>query len=366
MNCPACAAGAQPTGVEKKFIVPSLAGEIRFAYALCGSCGHLFVSNPLSQEDLAKYYRASLMLRKEDVSEIEREVFSGQARFAAPSGKILEIGCDTGQFLDHLKEKRGCETYFSEHSEAALAVLRKKGLHKAFDPASSPAFDCIVIRHTLEHVESPYEFLKDWLGRLSPAGRFFIEVPDWTIVDQSTDRLTFEHLQHFTLASLTTLFDRLGLQLAGFEFAITPGYTTSSNRVIRVLAARNPSLAGGRRQAVLRHLADSDGLKYQGLRRLLEQNKGKKVAFYAASWGSADLLLNGGITPRDVAAIFDVDARKQGKEFHGVRVHPPEAVKTIRPDVIVVNSSYFLEIEAALAGLGYSGRIVRVSDLAAV
>lgn len=365
-ECPACGTKFALThSYEKKYRVDALERDVSCRYASCPCCGFLFVANPLDSATLQKYYECALTLRKDSVDSIELGVFHEQYLFMnlkprGQSSAVLEIGCDTAQFLDYVAKQGRVETYYLEYSKAACEIIEKKGIHKKVNPDSKTLFDCIVARHVLEHISEPLLFLREWSSSLSESGHFFIEVPDWTFLDNKTDRLTFEHLNHFTLPSLSILLDRAGLAIKSHAFTQTPGYHTSSGRVLRILANRNPALnAKSRSAAIADYLSQADHQIYAAVRKLIAGHAGKKIAFYAASWLSSDFLLNAGIDPKEIAAVFDIDVRKQGKLFHGVPVCSPKEFKKINPDLIIINSSYFVEIENELRALGYKGEIYK-------
>lgn len=77
-------------------------------------------------------------------------------------------------------------------------------------------FDVIYLRHVLEHVYNPVEFLKEITKHLTPDGVLVIEVPN---INNGTSRVFGKfsasiyapyHLQHFTEDNLKVLLDKLG------------------------------------------------------------------------------------------------------------------------------------------------------------
>jgi len=368
-ECPTC--GTQDfskNNFEQTYYVEPFLATVTYDFRVCETCGFFFVSNPLSQDSLDTYYAKAKTLRKTEVDAIETAVFASQLAFierrrpVQAGAKMLEVGSDTGQFLDFVHKSSSISTYFLELGDEAVRLIEAKKVHHNYLKASTPAIDVLVVRHTLEHLVKPFHFLNEWSGKLSATGRIFIEVPDWTFLDSQTDLTTFEHVNHFALPNLSLLLDRAGFILEDFEYQITPGYHTTPNRVLRVLAQPKPKTISERTSATFQHIEKNTARLYQGVKNVFSKNSGKKIAFYGASWTSGDILMNAKIRAHDVIAVFDVDQRKQGQDFHGVPVLSPQNISKMQPDIIVINSSYETEIEGNLRAMGYRGQLVLSSS----
>ena len=369
-ECPCCASTElTETGIEKSYWVNPLSKRVTYTYTLCDRCGFYFTRNPLPQEELETYYERSETLRSLEVDAVERVVFEDQSNFMARRGalagqRILEVGCDTAKFLDFLRLERGAETYFDEKSQVARDLIAQRNLHIATDAHPDLKYDFIVLRHILEHIVEPASWLGSLSQRLATSGQFFIEVPDWTYVDHFTDAITFEHVNSFSLGSLTLLLERARLVVTDLQFTRTAGYPTTSNRVLRVLAEVRP---GDERQdrlhAIRENFAVTYGNLYRAVERLRRESPTQTIALYAASWFSQDLLHNSALGPADVVAVFDSDPRKSFTDFFGIRVLPPPEVHRVRPDVMLVLSSYEDQIADSLMRDGYTGRIIKLSTL---
>lgn len=100
-----------------------------------------------------------------------------------PSDILLEIGCNTGKFLErinsHVSEVRGLE-----FNEIAAEKARSKGLEVAnesieeYSGAHTEEFDVICAFQVLEHVTNVGSFLNSALRALGPNGRLIFSVPN--------------------------------------------------------------------------------------------------------------------------------------------------------------------------------------------
>jgi ubiquinone/menaquinone biosynthesis C-methylase UbiE len=143
-----------------------------------------------------------------------------QALLRRPPGRILDVGCGSGNFLAALRRK-GWEVYATEFSDAAVAMARNRGItvhHGSVEDArySDDFFDAITMWHVLEHVPAPRETLDELRRILKPDGLLVIEVPDSASLTFRLCRRDWmgldipRHLQHFTPATLVRLLNDTG------------------------------------------------------------------------------------------------------------------------------------------------------------
>ncbi len=141
-------------------------------------------------------------------------------------GKVLDIGCSNGVFLDLFKES-GWETWGVEPSENS-ETARKKG-HKVmkgfFEKVNLPKnyFDLVIMNHTLEHMDSPVSVLKKVSGILKKDGILLVDVPNFgSLLSKLMGNkwpylLPDEHKWQFTKASLTEIFKEGGYRVLYWE-----------------------------------------------------------------------------------------------------------------------------------------------------
>ncbi len=84
-------------------------------------------------------------------------------------GKLLDIGCSTGEFIAALEWKSGA--YGMEISDHAKAIATKNGIRFDRDIFNSEAFfDLIIFRGTIQHIDTPFAYLKQSFKALKPGG----------------------------------------------------------------------------------------------------------------------------------------------------------------------------------------------------
>jgi SAM-dependent methyltransferase len=102
----------------------------------------------------------------------------------AGGGRLLEIGCAYGFFLDEAKPWFAYRAG-TEYSEAGAELARKcadavhvGGLDAIPKGGSGERFDAIVLIHTIEHVYDPVALLVGLMEHLAPGGWIVVATPD--------------------------------------------------------------------------------------------------------------------------------------------------------------------------------------------
>lgn len=187
--------------------------DIKVSY--CKNCSFVFQSSAYNNiydqqiEKLYKNYKITNMYNFPNRSfhNIKAMEFISEFIDNRIDFNILEIGSNRGDFLYLLKEKfpqinvLGCEpTEFDE--------LKVPTINSSFDPKLfSMKFDLIILRHTLEHIKFPKEFVQSLKSLVNPEGKIFIEVPNLiNSLKNYIEDFTPDHVNFFTLKSLSEVF----------------------------------------------------------------------------------------------------------------------------------------------------------------
>lgn len=180
-SCPACDGGEHAPFVE----------IYGFAYHECGSCGHLFLANPPSSEDIAALYRGATVqsrvyvgeeLFQRRVEQIARPKAAFCAEHMTPGGVWFDVGCGTGELLSAVQalgwEPRGCEA-----DAAHVQFARARGLEVLEGYVDAPpsllaaGVRVLSALNLLEHVPEPKRWLARMTAPLAPGAHVVVEVP---------------------------------------------------------------------------------------------------------------------------------------------------------------------------------------------
>jgi 2-polyprenyl-3-methyl-5-hydroxy-6-metoxy-1,4-benzoquinol methylase len=145
----------------------------------------------------------------------------GPAAGRAASGRLLEIGCAYGFFLE---EARASFAWCAgtDYSPAALQMARARAdrvyLGGVEAVAESEPFDCVACIHVVEHVYDPRRFVADLAARLRPGGWIVLATPN---MGGPWRPLMGRRWPFFKAPEHVTYFDRRSLArvLAGCGFA---------------------------------------------------------------------------------------------------------------------------------------------------
>jgi 2-polyprenyl-3-methyl-5-hydroxy-6-metoxy-1,4-benzoquinol methylase len=135
--------------------------------------------------------------------------------------KLLDVGCGTGNFLEHMKN-HGWQTTGIEPSESAAAKSREKKIgviHKSIYELGEQKFDVITLWHVLEHLHEPQQKLETLKNHLTENGTIIIAVPNRESYDAKHYKnhwAAFDvprHLWHFSQQNMRSILNQTGLRL---------------------------------------------------------------------------------------------------------------------------------------------------------
>ena len=120
--------------------------------------------------------------------------------------RMVEVGCGKGDFVAQL-EANGFSnvTGYDETYDGTSPRIQKRYLTER-DQVNA---ELLILRHTLEHIAKPHEFLGMLQKANSAKGIIFIEVPDfdWILRNNAFYDIAYEHVNYFTLEALENLFE---------------------------------------------------------------------------------------------------------------------------------------------------------------
>jgi hypothetical protein len=252
---------------------------------------------------------------------------------------ILEIGCGKGAFLELMRasghDARGIDPAYEGES--------KHILRRHFEPGLGISGDAIVMRHVLEHITNPFQFLSNVRDANDGKGLIYIEVPclEWILRQHAWFDVFYEHVNYFRLADFARMFGRR-LE-AGHLFGGQYIY------VVAELASLRDPTAPGLDTPVQVSIPDDF---FASLDRCA---RAARPGVRSAIWGAAAKgvmfthhMSKRGYTPE---MAIDINPAKQNRYLAGSGLPVLGAAAALailgeNPDIFVMNSNYLAEIRA--------------------
>ncbi|MCE6993096.1 class I SAM-dependent methyltransferase [Dyadobacter sp. CY323] len=207
-----------------------------FTIQKCITCQFLFTNPRPDESEIGDYYQSQDYISHNDQAKgliskvygIVRDYTIGQKvkminNLSNGKGKLLDIGCGTGNFVNAGKEN-GWNVFGTEPDPNARNAAAAKTGNIIFESIQAPElisekFDIITMWHVLEHVHYLNETL-DWLDQhINQNGTILIAVPN----PESYDAANYgrywaaydvpRHLYHFTKNTMQKLLGNHGLTI---------------------------------------------------------------------------------------------------------------------------------------------------------
>jgi len=245
---------------------------------------------------------------------------------------LVEVGCGKGFFLNMLQAD-GCSITGFDPTYAG----NNRSIRKCyFEPGVHSEAKGLILRHVLEHIKNPVEFLFQLRESNGGSGLVYIEVPcfDWICNHWAWFDIYYEHVNYFRMGDFLRMFGRI--VASGYFFGGQYMYVVGDLRSLR-----RPRI---KIEEKVKFPADFN-------RKLESQTAVAREA--RAIWGGSSkgvifaLLCARAGFPIDI--VVDINPAKQGKYLPAtaVRVHSPEECLAKLPrdsTICVMNANYLSEV----------------------
>ncbi|HVQ40048.1 MAG TPA: class I SAM-dependent methyltransferase [Pyrinomonadaceae bacterium] len=223
--CKICHSKSEPKVVGKA----TLGGDTQFDFVVCDQCGTGYLSPAPSSEELQELYGPQNFGSDWYKQRGRGKAFAKLVLAKKAPGRLLDVGCGLGFFLEAIKKHSAWDVYGVEISAKAADFARDKlGLNVRQGELAEVHypdgfFDYIQLHNVLEHVRDPMVLLRECRRILKTDGILDIRVPNGRV--DSLDLLRFYqrqgtppfsksgHLFFFPKETLRWMFDQAGLKV---------------------------------------------------------------------------------------------------------------------------------------------------------
>lgn len=344
-------------------------------YYYCGTCGFIFSNISKKENEIINqiysrlYNHISPLASNIATSEIDSYV-KNLNLFLSKIKSVLEIGCFDGYILYQL-QKRGIKVLGIDPSETGVKIAKDHGIKVINDfftssMFSEERFDAIISRHVIEHIEYPFDFLKEQIEILNKNGFISFETPntDWYILKGNNEAFHPQHQILLTKKFIIKLLEDLDIKYAyvkEFDHRIITLFSPHLlDKLVPLCRLKGKieieSLELKSKSIYFQDKADS---KVNIIRQLLfEHHKENKIAIWGAGSFTGNLLLQIKELSR-VKCIVDSDSRKQDTEFlHSeIPIVSPNYFYQQNIDILFIFSQFADEIVVQLRKKGLINRL---------
>jgi hypothetical protein len=311
-----------------------LKGDIRLVQDL--TTGLIF--NQAFKPDLMQYddsyqneqaFSAVFQRHLHSVSDIILKHFKNQS--------LIEVGCGKAYFF-YLLKYRGFDIKGIDpaYEGSDLSIIKAY-----FTPESGLQADGIILRHVLEHIQDPVQFLSNICISNRGRGKIYIEVPcfDWIVSHKAFFDIFYEHVNYFRKCDFNRMFDKI--YESGNVFNGQYLYVIADLATIKKPIFNRSDYF----ESSMNHFLDAvhfhaERLKVHGHSCNIWGGASKGVIF-------ALFMERAGVK---VDLVIDLNPAKQGRYMAatGIKVcSPTEAIPLLKSgsDLFVMNNNYLNEIQ---------------------
>lgn len=251
-------------------------------------------------------------------------------RYFNKRSNIIEIGCGNGIFIDMLSKEGFHVLGFDPAYQGKNNNIQKK----YYDFESNDKFDNVIMRHVLEHVAKPFEFLNNLAKNVSTGGLIYIEVPCFEYIYNNNNwfDVFYEHVNYFQMSDFYGIFENV-LE-AGHCFGGQYIYVVADISTMRM-----------QRYKDVRKISIKKDFGFH----LDGQMKIDDIVWGGSSKGVIYSLLRAR-AGLPVRAVIDINEKKQGYYLPGtgLMVHSPSSIlPNLKSDtrILIMNPNYANEIK---------------------
>jgi 2-polyprenyl-3-methyl-5-hydroxy-6-metoxy-1,4-benzoquinol methylase len=198
----------------------------------CPGCSLLFVNKIVTMDELAAHYATVIDPSYEEDNVECLNYYHDRLRklieaHHPKAGRILDIGCSGGWFLDAMP---GWECHGNEISESNAALARERHGDRIFAgsfdeyPMRDEYFDVITLQDVFDHMRDPIETLRKCRAMLKPHGLLVIKVHNISCLYAKLSGKRFyavvppSHLFYYNKRTLKLALEKTGFQMTDSRF----------------------------------------------------------------------------------------------------------------------------------------------------
>jgi len=234
VSCPVCGSNANTVRYRLRDLAYNVPGE--FSVVMCDTCGHLYLSPRPTADSLDACYPADYQPFRRAIEDEtgnfwlrrlrhrQQRTRCDQITRLLAGGRLLDVGCATGLFLNEMRAQGGWTVAGIEPNREAADYARSRFGLEVFNgpigaaPWPERAFDVITLWDVVEHLPDPANAMRKLRKLLADDGYLVMGTPDPGSLDAALfgpDWVGWDpprHLSVFSRAALSRLASEAGFR----------------------------------------------------------------------------------------------------------------------------------------------------------
>lgn len=353
----------------------------------CRNCGFVYANTAVPQEVYDRFYAQYSKYEDKQTGtggieqQWDRERVEETARQIAEylndtTLSVLDVGCANGGLLKALRHQ-GFENLLGiDPSPICVENARQLGVAaevgSLFQPFSYQQFDCVVLSHTLEHVQNLPQ-AASWISSVMKSNAIlYVEVPDASrykdFIDSPFQDFNTEHINHFSLTSLKNYLNANGFEPLRYGEKTIPASANKPYPAIFCFARKGVGTVSLETDALLRTNIEEYIKNSRLILDLIENRLSVALANTRRIivWGTGQLamklLVETSLANAEIIAFVDSNPINQGKLLHGINVLSPTDIHKYTEPILISTTLHQQSIMEQIHELGLHNPIILLKD----
>ncbi|MBV6396472.1 MAG: hypothetical protein HFACDABA_02070 [Anaerolineales bacterium] len=358
-----------------------------YQVAACAFCGFVYADTVVPQEAYDRFYARHSKYEDKTTgtggveNEWDRKRMEETARQVAdflkePDSSILDVGCANGGLLKALKDLGYKNLLGIDPAPACVENTRRLGVKAEVGSLARPLdhrpFDCVILSHTLEHVQDITSAAQWVRAAMKDDAIFYIETPDAAryvdFVDAPFQDFNTEHINHFSIACLENFLGLHRFEPVAGGSKIIPASANKPYPAIYWFAKKGRKQRAIKKDEILRAQIEA---YIRRSRSILNDINARLNAALSTSrrvivWGTGQLamklLAESALADAEIAAFVDSNPIHHGKILRGTRILPPEAVREFEEPILISSTLHQQSISDQIRAMGLGNPLILLKD----
>lgn len=382
--CPICSSSEAVKLHTQKFILPD-GHPLSEGYDVvsCDQCGFVYADTSVTQDEYDRFY--SQFSKYEDKktgtggieNQWDRDRLTQTAKDIASflnndQASILDVGCANGGLLKAMMDLGYDHVLGIDPSPICVANTQALGvraqigsLNKALEQEK---FDCIILSHTLEHIQDLRTAAEWILAASKPSSTLYVEVPDAArykdFVDAPFQDFNTEHINHFSTTCLKNFLSFSGFKPLSWGEKIIPASSNKPYPAIFCFAKVDARITDITKDE---SLSSSIETYIQRSRKILDEintristalTQNKRIIVWGTGQLVMKLLVETTLANAEIIAFVDNNPINQGKMFRGIKILAPDQIDHYSEPILISSTLHQQAIVEQISEMGIKNPLI--------